>query len=390
MPECIIIENDLPEEKSSRLSKIYDKRVGEYVCRYTTKKGYKTDFPRVGSFEVYFKHKTIFSKLKSSLWPHPDALAGKLTAVVTNMREGKSLLDGVNIKDMSESEPEPEVTELPNPKSSFVIPKVPRKAKPKKKNPQDKPKGENVFITNPAEGYASDYSEDAEGDNYKSKNKNGKNSAVMSHNKNSDDEYEEDYENEFEDDNQSKQKENNSQNNYENDGFEKDKKHYKSYKKGNSGLEENKTKNDKSAVNLSGGMQRSQNRVSSIKKPSVGSKFNNRVFTSNQATNPRKKIINQVPSRYNNLNKSSTVERRGRPNTQGKNRSQLNLSYNVTSSTNLKSNNISLSKNKLSGSKSRRDYSEKKTASKVTKEQEILITKTYDLVLNIGKKSNHK
>ena len=37
LPDCIIIENDLPDEKSNRLTKVYDKRVGEYVCRYTTK-----------------------------------------------------------------------------------------------------------------------------------------------------------------------------------------------------------------------------------------------------------------------------------------------------------------------------------------------------------------
>ena len=296
-------------------------------------------------------------------------------------------MDGVNIKDMSESEPEPEVQELPNPKSSFVIPKVPRKAKPKKKSAQPKPKGENVFITNPALGDMSDYSDDADHQNDNSKIKDKKKSAIKSLNKNNDDEYEEDYENEFEEDNHSKQKDN-SQDEYDQENFEKDSKIYKSQKKG--GIEENKIKSDTSKANLNRSLNKSQHRVSSINKPSIGSRFNTRVSTSNQVSNPRKKILNQAPSRYNNLNKSSTADRKSRPNTYGKNRSQLNLSHHVTSSTNIKSNNISLTKNKLSGSKSRRDHSEKKIISKPTKEQEILITKTYDLILNIGNKSNHK
>ena len=37
LPDWIIIENDLPDEKSSQLSKGYDKRVGEYVWKYKTK-----------------------------------------------------------------------------------------------------------------------------------------------------------------------------------------------------------------------------------------------------------------------------------------------------------------------------------------------------------------
>lgn len=74
VPDCIIIENDLPDEKAARLKKTYDKAKGEYVVRYKTKKGYESNFPRVGAFEVYFKHKTIFSKLKSSVWPHPEML----------------------------------------------------------------------------------------------------------------------------------------------------------------------------------------------------------------------------------------------------------------------------------------------------------------------------
>ena len=66
------------------------------------------------------------------MWPHPDILASKIKAVISNMKAGKNWMEGIKHKDMSESEPEPEVHELPNPKSSFVIPKVPRRTRPKK------------------------------------------------------------------------------------------------------------------------------------------------------------------------------------------------------------------------------------------------------------------
>ena len=105
----------------------------------------------MGAFEVYFKHKTIFSKLKTSMWPSPDGLATKLASIIDNLENKKPILDGVDHKDMSDSEPEVEQTELPNPKSSFVIPKVARRKqkKPKAKRKPKPPKGDNIFITNP-------------------------------------------------------------------------------------------------------------------------------------------------------------------------------------------------------------------------------------------------
>lgn len=75
IPDCIIIENDLPDEKSGSLIKMYNKANNEYIIKYRSKKGERSNFPRVGAFEVYFKERTIFSKLKSSLWPHPEKLA---------------------------------------------------------------------------------------------------------------------------------------------------------------------------------------------------------------------------------------------------------------------------------------------------------------------------
>lgn len=104
-------------KNKSKLTKTFDKQSGEYICKYTNKKGHKTKFPRVGAFEVYFKHRTIFSKLKTSVWPHPDSLVQKLKQIIENMNAGRNWMDGVKHKDMSESEPEEVTQELPNPKS---------------------------------------------------------------------------------------------------------------------------------------------------------------------------------------------------------------------------------------------------------------------------------
>ena len=67
------------------------------------------------------------------MWPHPEKLANKVRAIVNNIHNGNPMLKEVKHKDMSESEPEETPRELPNPKSSFVIPKVQRKIKRKRR-----------------------------------------------------------------------------------------------------------------------------------------------------------------------------------------------------------------------------------------------------------------
>lgn len=42
IPECTIIENDLPKEKSDRLIKTHDKQNGDLVLKYKSKKGHKS------------------------------------------------------------------------------------------------------------------------------------------------------------------------------------------------------------------------------------------------------------------------------------------------------------------------------------------------------------
>lgn len=93
-----------------------------------------------------------------------------------------------------------------------------------------------------------------------------------------------------------------------------------------------------------------------------------------------------------NKNKSSTAGRKTRPGTYG-NKSAAQISENVGSQSNFHPNESTHSQKRLmtsynqKRSESRRHLGQKKRSSK---EQEILITKTYDLLLEVEKKSNHK
>lgn len=66
-PELEIIQNQIPVHLISKFSTT-DSKSWER----------KMNFPRLGSFEVYFKNKTIFSKLESGAWPQATILASKL------------------------------------------------------------------------------------------------------------------------------------------------------------------------------------------------------------------------------------------------------------------------------------------------------------------------
>ena len=42
----------------------------------------KLSFPRIGAFEIYFKDKTIFSKLESGVWPQSNVVASKIREIL--------------------------------------------------------------------------------------------------------------------------------------------------------------------------------------------------------------------------------------------------------------------------------------------------------------------
>lgn len=51
---------------------------GKFVTDPNTSQFGKYHFPRIGSFEVYFRGKLIFSKIESMKWPHPGIIAEKI------------------------------------------------------------------------------------------------------------------------------------------------------------------------------------------------------------------------------------------------------------------------------------------------------------------------
>ena len=59
--------------------RIYDKKMGMYQ-----------QFPRVGSFEVYYKSHAVFSKLKNNNWPVIDMVIKRIEVVHRNVMWGRS------------------------------------------------------------------------------------------------------------------------------------------------------------------------------------------------------------------------------------------------------------------------------------------------------------
>ncbi|CAG9313168.1 unnamed protein product [Blepharisma stoltei] len=47
----------------------------------------KPSFPRMGSFEVYFRGQVISSKLQSGVWPHPGAVASKIREILDGVQQ---------------------------------------------------------------------------------------------------------------------------------------------------------------------------------------------------------------------------------------------------------------------------------------------------------------
>lgn len=73
----------------------------------------KLSFPKTGSFEVYFRGKVIFSKLKLGIWPHPAMVAKSVRDILDgNHEELKSAPQSTGFK---EYQSKPEVPKRPKP-----------------------------------------------------------------------------------------------------------------------------------------------------------------------------------------------------------------------------------------------------------------------------------
>ena len=71
-PEVQVLDNQIPLSLRKKFSSHEDSRPWEGTL----------GFPRIGAFEVYFKDRTIFSKLESGLWPHSVAVANKIREII--------------------------------------------------------------------------------------------------------------------------------------------------------------------------------------------------------------------------------------------------------------------------------------------------------------------
>jgi azurin len=312
------------------------------------------------------------------------------------------MTEGVTMKDMSESEPEEDPHELPTPKSSFVIPKVPRrKQKCRKKKTKAMNKTNNVFITNPIAYNNSDTSDgdsETKTQNVKADKKTKK---VKKHDSDEDD-YgdDDDFEDNPKEEETKNEKESETDNNKSHTDLPIPKPHIIMKKHGSiSKLKDTSNFHNKSKYNTNTKVKQRENKFeanganSTSKKTGKGSMFNSRVPTGGfSSSGKNSRIRNSSQIRKYNMNKSSTAGRKTRPDTQG-NKSEAIRSENLASISNIHQNDHSKSRKRIMTS-----YKDKRSASrsrlgtnkKSNKEHEILITKTYDISLVVGKKSNHK
>ena len=106
IPRVMVTENQLPPERPDRVETVYDHSTGETKLKHVDKRGVRGPFPRLGAFEVYFRHHLVFSKLSTSLWPNVDLLTEKLGRMVENVRAGRRADDGIKLRSFSKKRPE--------------------------------------------------------------------------------------------------------------------------------------------------------------------------------------------------------------------------------------------------------------------------------------------
>ena len=125
-------------------------------------------------------------------------------------------------------------------------------------------------------------------------------------------------------------------------------------------MEENKRQNRSSLMKKREKLNTSQQKSSSNTKNRKSSKFNTRIATCNRDSNPRRKIIHhpQNNKKFASLRKSSTAESKSRPGTYG-NKSQINISNRMSSLSNIKSSQASISRKKIYTSGSKHNSSQK-------------------------------
>lgn len=107
-PEVTVIEN---QEHPSIMSIISQPTVRTPFL--------KLSFPKTGSFEVYFRGKVIFSKLKLGIWPHPAMVAKSIRDILDgNHEEPKSAPQSTGFKEYQSKPEVPKRQKAPVPSQS--------------------------------------------------------------------------------------------------------------------------------------------------------------------------------------------------------------------------------------------------------------------------------
>mmetsp|Transcript_31530 Transcript_31530/g.31019 ORF Transcript_31530/g.31019 Transcript_31530/m.31019 type:complete len:311 (+) Transcript_31530:241-1173(+) len=310
------------------------------------------------------------------MWPNADKLATKIRAIVDNLAEGKSMLADIEHKDMSESEPEEVPRELPNPKSSFVIPKVQRKLVKKKKKPKKFRRNNREFVNKTAYQMS-----DSSQDRLESKGLKDQKEKAQS---------EDEYENDFDDDGDKDQDsdEYGDDEDFEGEALQEEKKT----------PQKDKVKaTPKKKIRVKNATNKASRATYNTKRPSLtnrnqfditATKYSNKskrskvaLFNASVPRDSKYKRERAFRNRsqikhYQNLNRSAHAGKKSRPRTFG-NKSHLYSSDHANSFTNL--HGIGRPKKRFKSSQRQRRPLSSRRVDRKPKEQEVLITKTYDL-----------
>ena len=100
----------------------------------------KLSFPKTGSFEVYFRGKIIFSKLRLGIWPHPAMVAKNIREII----DGKEDPKAASATQFRETQSKPEVPRKPASSLAKKEPEFPNPEPRKQENSKqpDPPKAE--------------------------------------------------------------------------------------------------------------------------------------------------------------------------------------------------------------------------------------------------------
>ena len=105
----------------------------------------KLSFPKTGSFEVYFRGKIIFSKLRLGIWPHPAMVA----KTIRDIMDGNEELKSSSATKFREAQSKPEVPRKPEKAASSFAKKEPEHTIPEPRKQETSKQPEPLKVETP-------------------------------------------------------------------------------------------------------------------------------------------------------------------------------------------------------------------------------------------------